>query len=942
MQALQLCRCPASASQRSLTQAYSFAVACVRSRCFATAAAAELDVANDDVDARLTEGRESTDGTAETPKAPRRPLSVTLLPYIYSANTTAPDTRLALPQGTRPVRRMKRMMNVDTMADLMKALDGSKLETEEECVRFLNLVVAFIRHENSLLLQEESPSPDVRERAAKVRKARDSFRLSSEEQHILLKKACVLVEQRRVPLIVASRLLRHRWFDELRASGGPTSQRYVMELVQSWMAEELLADRLDPRDARALLSNCAYALKSQVAHARAARRGNASSTASGGKASESQLSSFIGSLATTAVKDITSAAQVEGLLNVMWDVHSTGCGAPASFWDAMVQRIVQFNAALDTQLTEVAETGSRAGRDTRKHKRTESPLSRQAGHFFTTLTTRQLYRFLLVLKLSKWAGNATVLHQLADQALRNVAFELEASHHSDSNGGDTDKEITENSEAAAPASSGAMSIHPPPPPAPSLEHHAVLDAPHLVHRQPSKRDVARRIRRVADMRPQEFLELLSLAADLRVPIGVSATRVSEELLTPLVPHLSTKDLLALLQIVRYTESQSTELLQAVMRRLMENGPATPYALTLSKTLLRTAATAPDLFASLEMDDFVLFFLDLCEAQFSLCQPAVVVTLVDLLYTLGRRYDEHSVPGQRIRAVVHLFCAHMDRLLQLHVIAAAKVEPLLEITVLLRMRPRPELYPAVQELLSTRAAAEGQKQARHAARLESAGCSVDIPMEATPEGEENESNEGAAVVESSEFAAGRGARWEDLSETELPTVSKTARRVYGEIGYMFERMVVLKATLNKADFDIFRRDIEKAGLYSLFQGVQLFHLGHLEVQVAYTTDTARAAASKIPRALPWWMEKTITSIVLRKIARSRIHEGSTDDEVLKLLGHVHCDAAKVDTVVALLVESPLQMVKRQRALWLYVRELARRFGSDETKKSVSAYLTKSLF
>ncbi|KPI90297.1 putative mitochondrial RNA binding protein [Leptomonas seymouri] len=936
MQALQLgCR-PVSAARWSALQGSIFAAARVLSRRFATATAAEPDAASGS--ALLMESRSDVEAVADTPKEPRRHLVVTLLQYVYSTNACTSGAHLALPQGTHNVQRVKRIMNVNTTEDLMKALHGAKLETEGECVRYINLVGAYIRHQHLLQMQEDSTSPAARKRAAKVRKVEEVFYLTPEEQHALLRSACLLVEQRRVPLIVASRLLQLRWPKELRRNGGSFTQRYVAEIVRSWISEELREGKLIPSDARALLGNCAFAFKSQVEQSRTSRYGDASSPVSQDTNMESTLSSFIGSLATIAVKDITTPAQAEGLISVMWDVHATGCAAPPSFWDEMVQRVVQFNAALDTQLAEPEEASCAVG-DSKKPKRRESPLSRQAGHFFTTLTTRQLYRFLLVLKLSKWSGDTTVLHQLADQVLRNVAFELEVTRHN-GNAEDKDKDITQNKGTSVSEADLATPTKSFSPPFSTLVSHAALGAPHQADRPLSKRDIARRIRRIADMRPQEFLELLSLAADLRVPFGVSATRVSEELLSPLVPHLSTRDLLTLLQIVRRTKSQSTELLQAVMRRLMESGPAAPYTLTLSKTLIRTAATAPELFASMDMDDFVHFFIDVCEAQFSLCRPAVVVALGDLLYTLGRRYDEASVPGQRIRAVLNLFCAHMNRLLQLQVISTALVEPLLEFTVLLRMRQHHERYPAVHELLHTRIIVEEQKQARQAAFQESTAGHIDAS--GISPGKEGNGKQLAAEAAGSEPIAGHAPRWEDRPEAELPKISKAALHVYEEICYMFERMVVIKAKLNKNDFSIFEHDLGKAGLYSLLQGVQLFHHGHLGTEVAYTTDTAREAASQIPRVLPRWMEKAINAIILRKVDRSCFREESTDNEVLKPLGHVHCDAAKVDAVVALIVESPLQMAKRKRALWLYVRELAQRFGSDDTKKSIATYLSKSLF
>jgi hypothetical protein len=947
------CR-PAPATQRLVEQGGFFSFVCVLVRRCASAAA--------DVDASLIEEhtaeKERTPDTkvaeAVTVHEPRRPLVVSLLPYIYSANTDSDNARLALPQGSRPLQRMKDLMSVDTKSDLAKALEGATLTSEDECVRYVNLVVAYIHHKNIMQQQEDSHVLAVRKCAERSRKLEKTFYLTPAEQHVLLKKACTLVEQRRVPIVVASRLLQHRWPTELRTNGGSVSQRYVMELLQSWIAEELRKDTLAPRDARALLSNCMPALKSQAQlQARTSHRaGNGVLSASArAKATRSQLSSLVGSLASTAVSDINSPGQAEGLISVLWDVHLIGCAAPPSFWDAMLRRVVQFNSALEDQLTEPTKDGAGKGGNsgtTSDAPKKASSSRRPVGHFFSTLTTRQIYRLLLVLKLSKYAGDATALHQLADQALRNIAFELEAtrfnggdaSPHSEA-GGEKEGEKKRKDSDGCSETAASPSVDVPsttttacPPPLPSTTTATGDTVSPVTQRRLSKRGVTRRIRRVTDMRPHELLELLSLASDLGASFGVSASRVSAELLTPLVPYLSTKELLLLLQSVRHTQSQSTELLQAVMSYLMEKGPNIPYAMALSKTLIRTAATAPEVFAALEMESFVHFFLDLCEAQFCLCRSSVVTGLAELLYALGRRYGEPSPPGQRIRAVVNLFCAHVNRLLQLKVISVSSVEPLLEVTVLLRMRLFPEQYPAVQELLRTRAAVAEQQQAHQAAmqerRLRYIDASAAAPLEETSLGEREE------------WAGRRAPRWEDLTEAELPSLPKAALCVYSEFAYMFERMVVVRAKLTATDFTVFERDISRAGLYSLLQGVQLFHLGHLRPQVTYTADSAKAAAQQIPHVMTRWMEKTVNSVILRKLTQSRITERSTDDEVLRLLGHVHCDAAKVDAVIALIVESPLQMMKHQRMLWLYIRELARRFGSDETKKAVATYLSKTLF
>ncbi|KAG5471289.1 hypothetical protein LSCM1_01363 [Leishmania martiniquensis] len=869
---------------------------------------------NDGSDAPPAAAPEQEQAEGETGKE-QRPVSLVsqLLPYVYSSSGGAGGSHLALPIDQVALRRIKKIMNTKSRKELADALhDVRLLETPEDCNRYVNLIVSYIRQQARAEEQAQSACAATRQRAAHLQRRLWDLRLSGTEKRALIRKACTLVEERRVPLVVASRLLRYRWPSELSSVAGGDRQPYVMDLVRCWATEELQTNAMDPQGARALLNNCAFALKSVV------RRRKATESLSG-------ISSFIGALATTASQDLQSPAKAEGIISLMWSVHSTGCPAPATFWDAMVQRVVSMNEALGGELATDAgtappedDTSTPASALAGPPPPSPAPSSTKApraGHFFSTLSTRQLYRFLKVLKLVKWDGDPTVLHLLADQTLRNVAFELEAANFDDHSSGDSEGAVAAAKRSIEPfsfVSAAEMRLSSPP--------RTLAPLPKSV--------AARRIQQVADLQTHEFLELLQLAGELGVPFGVSATRMADELLIPLVPYLNAKQLILLLQVVRHTRSQSPTLLQAVIDRLVQRGTTAAYALPLAKAALKTAAKAPAVFQNVHLDDFAELFSATCEAQHTLVRAAEVAAMGDLLYTLSRRYEETSPQGQRIREVVNLLCAQVDRLLQLQVTSSSNSDRLLECTVLLRMRANKTQYPAVQELLASRAVAIDREECRREAHQKQVVKRVDAL------------NTGAAGEQTSHRWAD-SPRWEDLSEDDLPQVTRAALSVYSEFVFMFERMVTVKAELAAKEFELFAFTMKKAGLYSILQGAQLFQQGHLESEALYTPPSSHPAAQRISRTLPSWIDKTVTRAVLAKLSNSRISPSDKDDDVLKVLGHVHCDTAKVDSVIAMMARSPLRKLQRQRSVWLYIAELTRRFGSAETKEAMRVYLNKAL-
>lgn len=911
-------------------------------RCVSAAAARDGDAEDSAVDVTyggladapaLHNAGEAEEGGEAAEEPQRAALAARLLPYVYAPLSDPAAPQLALPTDGPQIRRMQRIMKVEDKSALLAALAAAEpLETEEAGAAFINLTASYIRQQARLAEMAESPSYAARQRAAHVLEELRQVRLTAQERNTLLRKSVHLVETRRVSLVVASRLVRLRWPESIASLGGGLKQAYVMDLIRGWATEELQKKSLTPREARALLANCAFALKAVVRRHRREPAGGGASA----------VSSFIGALATTACDDLRSPGQAEGLISLMWSVHATGCPAPASFWDAAVQRVLSMNDALDTALDESAarmESGSSAAGDT-----TASPPSagaapaaatkprkhNAAGHFFTTLTTRQLYRFLLLLKRVRWDGDATVLHQLADRTLRNVAFELEAADFGTP--AKAGEETTRSGGAEAGRAAAATAAFAPFSATNDAAARSELSLMPAAERpRLSKAAAERRLRKVADMRPSEFLELLHLAGDLGVPFSVSATRMADELLTPLVAHLDGKELLLLLRVTGYTRSQSPTLLQAVLDRLVGRGVNAPYAVPLAKTAVKVASKMPLLLRYLRTDDFVEHLACACEAQHTLVRAAEVASMGHALYTLSRLYEETSPGGARIRGVVNLLCAQMDRLVQLQVAPLQGVERLLEETVLLRMRGDAERYAAVHELLASRAVAVEQLEQLKATREQRLTVhAAQMPASETAEDE----GEGGLDPQS--------PRWETLSEADLPTVPRAAVGVYTEFVYMMERLLVVRSEMNGVDFFQFRQRMRKVGLYSLLHGAQLFQRAHIDAAVAYTSDAGRVAGQLLPHSMPRAVEKMVTEVVLEKLAESPVSAAMSDSDVLRALGHVHCDAAKVDAVIALLATSPLQKLKRQRPVWLYVNELARRFGSAATQQAMDAYLKKALY
>lgn len=408
-----------------------------------------------------------------------------------------------------------------------------------------------------------------------------------------------------------------------------------------------------------------------------------------------------------------------------------------------------------------------------------------------------------------------------------------------------------------------------------------------------------RIAQVADLSSEQFLRLLAISGDFEIPFSISAAHVSQFLLTPLVQFSDREKLLLLVEIARKTRCHSVALFNALIDKVVGRGLSASYALPLSKSILKTIVKDGELFPFVKLEAFIHFFLSQCEYYTVRVRAEEIVSLSEILYTLSRRFTLGSPVGQRMRRVLDCFAEQLNRLITLQAVPPDLASKVLEHTVLMGMRGDASLYPHIHALYRTRNNAANQDECWK---------------------EENDTE-----------AAPSRKRWEDTPESKLPTVSKAALSVYKELIFMFERMDSVKASMTEADFRRFQRTIEKTGLYNILHGGQLMSEGHLVN--GGENDTIR---------LPGWMEKELKSIVLKKIGTARLSANSTNDEILRVLGHVHCDQLKVRGVIHMVERSPFTLLRRQRAVWEYLDVLSKRFGSAEECVLVSKAVENALF
>lgn len=705
-------------------------------------------------------------------------------------------------------------------------------------------------------------------RATAARRQNKSLPMTATQRQQVQRRVAQIVEERGVSLVIATRLVKRSWSPSMDNNNSRNVQQFIRLSLKAWIVDEIRAEAVPPADARAILSNAAFLLRGESV-------------------------AIVGGLAEAAVTDLDSIHHPDALISLMWSVHVTDARAPPQFWAAVLDRLLHLNNNLRGKMMGImdeaeapsAATGRRGSR-------------REVGHVFSGLTTRQIYRLLEVLKRERWNGGAGALRDLADQALKNIVFEAEAASFEPT----TATAVFGGGDGGAPVAVAPL----------------------------SRQEVEQRMKLIADLDMEEFIGLLSISGDFGIPFSISAARVSDHILAPMVGYLDSTQLLEVMQVARGTRCNSASLMNVLAAKIETRGPDAPYALPLTKAFARTILKETELFPHVNLTGFVAFFLRVCNEQAAKVRGEELCGLAEVLYSLSRRFAPSSSVGHDLRATMDLLCRQVNRLLQLELAPPSHASRLLEHTIVLGMRASPELYPSVPDLLVSRNVAVGQGRERR-------GRSAERAVELS-----------ATSATTTAPGGNLGPRWEDQPESELPRLSKAALSVYTELIYMFERMAVVKASLGQADFRRFEAALNRAGVFNLLVGANLMKLGHLEGIAPHSNESL--GGQRQPRdtlavpldVLPGWMEKTVCQSVVRRIRSAVLTTASANDDVLRVLGQVHCDAAKVHECIRLVLDSPLRMLQNQRDLWGYLVELARRFGCKEDRRVAQDHFDKALF
>lgn len=751
------------------------------------------------------------------------------------------------------------------LAELQKggySFDGSSESSTLPYHRLVNLLSAYIRYECEIESQKTARQVGARLRGVHLEEACAKYRLSPLEMQYVLHVLSDAVEGRTLPLVVGSRLLRRRWPESLLDATGSAYHRFVSKSIFAWIAEDLQKDSISATDARAILNNSAFALKNGA-------------------------SMLVGKLAMVAIRDIEEQQNAETLISLMWSVSSSGVHAPDAFWRRVFLRLVELNRSQSGISVGESETvdsfvGGRSSHPDEGGNLKEgeaSPATQRARakrshqtHVFSGLTTRQIFRTLGVLKSERWSGAAGEMHELADQALKNIMFEAEA------------LVLSEGEEKTAI----------------------------------SKRVVVERLRSIADLSIPDFLSLLTIAGDLGVPFHISALRVSDVLFVPLVRYLDQKQLLAMLLVIRQTRCYSPPLINCMAKQIEQRGTSAPYALPLSKALLRATCREKSLFLEPTVTSFVHFFYSMARETIRKVRASELSTLADVVYSVFRNHTPNSAIGLESKRMIDIIAEQADRLLQLQLCSTQVPSKILELTIVMGMRSELETYVNTASLLQTRNAAERLSDAESLTILDS-----DL------KGEEGASESSGKPVKPVV------AQWSALAESELPQVPRAALYVYNELVYFFEKIAVVRSDVVSKDTEKFESVMDQTGLYNMFLGAFLMQQGHL----AQPVDHNRSALNTLP--LP--IQRRIHRFILRKLSHtSPKAESSGKSETLHTLGQVHCSAEKVDKLIHMILNGPLSLTKSNRDVWIFVSKLADQFGTATQQQRVQEILRKSLY
>lgn len=764
----------------------------------------------------------------------------------------------------------------------------------------VNLVNSYIKYEMDLEVQLEANTVPQRLRAKQWQDDVSPYRLDALERQYILHLLCDVIEKREVPLVIATRLLRRRWPRIMMDVSGTAHHRFVVKSIFAWTAEELQKNALTPVDARAVLDNSAFALKSSG-------------------------SILVGKLAMVAIRDIRERDNPESLISLMWAVSSSGVHAPDLFWRQIFGRLVEINRAQKQGglSSFAAESGNNpemmnplafmdgngaGGAEADKHLTTStmakvsaktsssSGRARQTGsHVFSGLTTRQIFRILAVLKKERWSGEAGEMHELADQALKNIVFEAEALVLSDA---DTRVDI-------------------------------------------SKKVLAERLRSISDLSFQEFLTLLTIAGDLGVPFHISALRVSDILFVPLTRFLDQNQLLSLLLVVRQTRCYSPSLMTVLAEQIRRRGANAPYALPLAKAYLRAVSKEKSLMVQPAVAEFIQYFFGLCAAVADKVRLSEVSTLADIVYALYRCHAPDSSFGLKCKEIVDIFCEQADRLLQLQLASTAVASKLLELTIVMGMRDNAQRYTNTAALLQTRNAASALNDSRFAENMALLAEVDEARQDETGTHMEEDAPKEMQKTTAADSAQGSViSRWTALEEDELPVVPKAALHVYNELIYFFEKMAIVKGDITNTDIEKFKSTFEQTGVYNIFLGAYLMQQAHLSSPRTSTRSANQTAWGTLPVSIQRRVHKIVMVKMGTKDASSK--KEFSAEELLHILGQVHCSPEKISKLLHLIEHSPLTLTKHQRDLWNFVKKLTDKFGNKSQQKQVNEFLRSALY
>lgn len=584
--------------------------------------------------------------------------------------------------------------------------------------------------------------------------------------------------------------------------------------------------------------------------------------------------SLMGSVVECALADISTLDKPELLIQLMWAVNNAKTHAPDHFWRRVVDKLAIFNRSLRDKVADVISFEKQnGGKDTATNRAA-------VGHVFSGLTTRQLFRVLRVLQKEHWCGDVTTILDFVDKALKNIVFETEAL-----------RAATDNTQ------SGPL----------------------------SRRAVIQRVKKTADMSPVELLSLLSIASDLGVDFRAPMVSLSEYLLSPMVRYLNREQLFLLTTCVRRTHCDSPQLIQTIIDSIVRCGVMHSSSVGLTKAGLRTVLQRPSLLSQLNLSLFVAQVFHICGAYQWGMRASQILSWVELLYALSRRFAPSSSVGVQVRACVESFAAPLFAMLSRGVVPTSVVSRVLEHTVILGMRNKPQ-YPLTAKLWEGRNAVVNRRNAR----LLVLG---------------NVDNNCTELQTNTATAKALDDVKSDDDTCFVDEAPRSVRLVYENFISTYERQMIMRLPLSREEELCIIDTIQHIGLYSIFLAAKIMkdiHLVRHDTVAASNTPGPSYRTVILPSTLSAWMERQISIIITKRIHDARLSHESTDDVVLRVFGHRHCDVAKVCRFQQLVQGSPLRLVSQQRILWEYIFELARRFGGEKEKALAQQVLANSFY